>query len=200
MHHHIMSRFWWILALRGLLGVLLGLTAIVWILALNQMFPEFLESFLFLKVAVILNTLVFVLGLYAFLDGSFAVLLGAQDYGNGRRWWTLIAEGTLSMGLGFLAWLWTDQTVLILLYWIGVWAVVTGFLETVQAFDLNEYKDRRRNFFFAGFCSMVFGLIILNPWVGGISLVLLMGLFAFTSGIPILALGLHLRRFAKRTR
>jgi uncharacterized membrane protein HdeD (DUF308 family) len=200
MHHHIMSKFWWILVLRGVLGILLGLTAIVWILALDQMFPELLGSFLFLKVAAVLNTLIFLLGLYAFMDGSFAVLLGAQDYGSGRRWWTLIAEGSLSVGLGFLAWLWTEQAVLILLYWIGVWAVVTGFLEIVQAFDLNEYKDRRRFYFFVGSCSMVFGLSILSPWVGGPTLVWLMGLFAFSSGIPILALGLRLRRFAKRVR
>src|SRR6185503_7483048 len=150
MHHHIMSKFWWILVLRGVLGILLGLTAIVWILALDQVLPDVLGYFLFFKTVAILSTLVLFLGSYAFIDGNFAILLGAQDYGKGRRWWTLIAEGLVSVGLGVLAWLWTDRTVLILLYWIGAWAVVTGFLEIAQAFDLNEYKDRRRSFFLAG--------------------------------------------------
>jgi uncharacterized membrane protein HdeD (DUF308 family) len=200
MHHHIMSKFWWILAVRGVLGIVLGISAVVWILTLDQVFPQVFGFFLFLKAAEIVATLILLMGLYAFIDGLFAILLGAQDYGGGKRWWMLLAEGVVSVSLGSIAWFWTDGAVLVLLYWIGAWAVVTGFLEITQAFDLNEYKDRRRPFLFAGSCSILFGIIILALPVAGIDLVWLMGGFAFASGIPILALALKLRPFAKHPR
>jgi len=116
MHHHIMSKFWWVLVLRGLLGVFLGLAAIVWILALDQVFPEFLGSFLFSQASGHRRYPRFGFRSLCFLSTeSFRCSLGRPGYGAGRRWWTLIVEGILSVSLGLLAWLWTEQAVLILL-------------------------------------------------------------------------------------
>jgi uncharacterized membrane protein HdeD (DUF308 family) len=195
--HHIMAKFWWILAARGILGILLGLASVGWIVALSGIAQEGLGLTLFAKWATIVATLVLLLGLYAFLDGLFAVILGAQDYGDGRRWWTLIAEGLLSIGLGILTWLKPEWAVLALLYWIAGWAVLTGLLEIFQAADLNEYKERRSPLYFAGFCSLAFGGLILIFRAGGITLVSLMGAYAFAFGIPLLVLSLRLRRYAK---
>ncbi len=193
--HHIMAKFWWILAVRGILGILLGLVSIGWIIALNGYYPDGFGLSLFAKWATIVATLVLLLGLYAFLDGFFAVLLGAQDYGDGRRWWTLIVEGILSIGLGVLTWLKPDSVLLMLLYWVAGWAFLTGFLEIFQAFDLNEYKERRRPLFFAGLCSVVFAVLILAFREGGITLVWLMGTYAFAFGIPLLVFAFRLRSF-----
>lgn len=125
--HHIMAKFWWILAARGILGILLGLAAIGWIITLNGYYPDGFGLSLFAKWATIVATLVLVLGLYAFLDGLFAILLGVQDYGDGRRWWALIMEGLLSIELGILAWLKPESAVLVLLYWVagGLFSLVS---------------------------------------------------------------------------
>src|SRR5258708_5200669 len=94
------------MALRGVLGILLGLTAVGWILALDLDLEKFWGFGPIVRPGAILAVLVLVLGLYAFVDGIFAVLLGAQDYGDGRRWGALIVEGFFSIALGILTWFW----------------------------------------------------------------------------------------------
>ena len=193
--HHLMAKFWWILVLRGLLGVLLGITSVLWILNLENSVPDVFSLSIFLRPAYIVATLVLMLGFYGLLDGLFAVVLGAQDYGEGRRWWSLVGEGVLSMGMGLLAWLDPNRTPL-LLYFIAAWAVITGALEIAQGEDLDEYPDRRKTFLFAGIISALFGLLVLYFRLGGVSLIWAMAAYAFLFGIPLLVLGFRLRRFA----
>ncbi len=195
--HHIMAKFWWILGVRGLLGILLGLVSLAWVLSLDGYYPDVFAMSVFTKWASIVATLVLLLGLYAFLDGLFAVILGAQDYGDGRRWWTLIWEGILSISLGLLTWFKPEAVVLVLLNWIAAWAILTGLLEIFQGYDLNEYKERRRPFFYAGLCSVVFGGLIFFFKVTGTELVWLVGIYAFASGIPLVVMSARLRQFAK---
>lgn len=197
--HHLMARFWWILVLRGVLGVFLGLVSTVWIVYLDHSSLDVFVSFPFLRPATLVATLILLLGIYALVDGLFAILLGAQDYGDGHRWWSLIAEGVLSVGLGLVAWWKPEEAVLALLYWIAAWAFFTGLLEILQGFELNEYKDRRKTFLFAGLCSVLFGVLIYHFRLGGESLVWIMGSYAFLFGIPLLKLGLRLRFFRKKT-
>ena len=192
--HHIMAKFWWILALRGILGILLGLTALVWIVNLEAVPMDLFGSPLLFKPAAVIATLLLLIGLYAFIDGLFAFLLGVQDYGEGRRWAALAAEGTASMALGLAIGVWPSAT-LALLYGITAWAVVTGALEILQGLDLNEYKERRGPFFLEGLCSIVFGLAI-ALFHTGVILAYLLGAFAFFSGFPLLVLALRLRVFA----
>src|ERR1035441_8140181 len=144
---------------------------------------------------MIAATSVLLLGLYAFLDGLFALLLGAQDYGDGRRWWSLMAEGLISVGLGLYAWLRPESGLWLLLNGAAACAVFTGLLEIFQATDLNEYKERRRPLFLAGFSSVAFGVLILLFRTGGVDLVWLIGIYPFTFGLPILVLAFRLRAF-----
>ena len=192
--HHLMAKFWWILVFRGFLGVLLGIVAAVWLLNLQTSMPDIFSLSIFLRPAFVLATLILLLGIYALLDGFFAIVLGVQDYGEGRHWWSLIMEGILSVGLGLLAWLDPNRTPL-LLYFIAGWAVVTGALEIAQGEDLNEYPDRRKTFLFAGIVSVIFGLLVLYFRVAGTALIWLMGAYAFFFGIPLLVLGFRLRHF-----
>jgi uncharacterized membrane protein HdeD (DUF308 family) len=187
------------LVVRGLFGILLGLEALWFMGDLDWGAEGFYGLDNLLRPEEILATLVFLLGLYAFLDGVFAVILGAQDYGKGRRWWTLIAEGFFSIGLGFLAWLRPGISVLVLLYWIASWAIVSGLLEMGQSFWGIEYRDRRKPLFYAGFCSMVFGLLVLWEGFGGVRLAWTVCLYAMLSSIPLLVLGFHLRRFTLKS-
>lgn len=192
--HHIMARFWWILAVRGILGLLLGATAMAWIWSLDRPSLDWLGWALFKPTAIVVS-LIFFVGLYAFMDGLFAVVLGVQDYGDGRRWGAMIIEGVVSVLLGLSTWFW-PSAIFALLYGICVWAVLTGILEIAQGLDLNEYKERRGPFFLEGICSIFFGAAI-ALFHSGVTVVWLMGGFAFLSGIPLTILALRLRPFSK---
>jgi uncharacterized membrane protein HdeD (DUF308 family) len=195
--HHIMAKFWWILALRGILGILLGIASLVWIWDLSRPAVDVFGLSLFIRPAAIAGTLIVMLGLYAFMDGIFSILLGSQDYGDGRRWGALIVEGILSIGLGLVAWLKPEVAAPSLLYWITAWAVATGLMEIIQASDLNEYKERKRPLLFAGICSMAYGVSVLYLRMGGSSLVWATGLYAFLFAMPLLALAFRLRSFVR---
>lgn len=195
---HIMAKFWWILALRGALGIFLGLAALVWIWNLEVTPMDLFGLSFSFKPAMVVATLLLFIGIYAFVDGFFALLLGAQDYGDGRRWGILVAEGITSMVLGISTWVWPSAS-LVLLYVIATWAVMTGILEIIQGLDLNEYKERRGPFFMAGLCSIVFGFAI-ALFHTGVTLAWLLGAFAFLSGIPLMVLALRLKSFAKTRR
>lgn len=195
--HHIMAKFWWILAARGVLGILLGLLAFTGLVALECQAEAPLGLSTFGRMATVVAILIVLLGFYAFFDGLFSIVLGAQDYGDGRRWWLLILEGILTMGLGLSAWLTPQSSILVLLYWIAAWAVATGVLEILEGMEMNEYRERRGPIFLAGICSMVFGSLVLTERIAGTTLILLIGAYALSFGVLLLVLALRLRRFAQ---
>jgi uncharacterized membrane protein HdeD (DUF308 family) len=198
--HHIMAKFWWILAARGALGVLLGVLALFMVVDVQQPTLNLFGLNLFIRPAVIVAHLVTLLGLYAFLDGLFAVVLGSQNYGEGRRWPSLILEGSVSILLGAVTWLWPGLSIMALLAWIAGWAVATGILEMAQGLDVNEYKDRRALFFMTGAVSVVYGLLVAFAELRGVDLLWLTGAYAFLSGIPLLVMAFHLKHYVRRKR
>lgn len=195
MKHHIMAKFWWIFFGRGALGVLLGAGALAWTQYLGSQRGDLFGMSIFLQNASILATLLLMLGCYAFLDGLFSLALGAQDYGGGKRWNSLLLEGALSIALGIWTWTQPEKGALVLFYWIATWSLVTGALEVQQSFDLTEYRDRKRLFLWAGTVSILYGAAIFLLRPGGIRLVVATGLFMLLFGIPLLVLGLRLRHF-----
>lgn len=196
--HHLMAKWWWILFVRGLLGILLGLVSAAWLASLSVPTVDLFGLNMLFRQAALLATLLFLLGSYAFLDGVFSLVLGSQDLGDKTHWKTLIAEGFLSIGLGIFAWMRPDPGAMALLYWIGAWAFLTGLLEIQQGFELNEYRDRRKTFLFAGMVSALFGICVIWFHPEGAQLVWLVTIYAFLFGVPLLTLGLHLRRFVHK--
>lgn len=190
--HHIMAKFWWILAIRGVFGIILGLLAFAVLIPL-----ECQSQGPFGTTAATVLILIILLGLYAFWDGLFSIVLGTQDFGDGRRWWALISEGILTISLALVAWLTPQTAILFLLYWIAAWALGTGLLEILEGLDLNEYKERRRPLFWAGLSSMIFGSLVLAFHVSGIILIWLVGGYALSFGLCLLVLAFRLRHFSK---
>jgi uncharacterized membrane protein HdeD (DUF308 family) len=195
--HHLMAKFWWILALRGILGIILAGLALSLVIWTSVQPSDIFGLFIFSKMITIVAAIISLLGLYALLDGLFAVILGAQDYGDGRRWGALVLEGLFSVALGLTTLLWPANALVTVLYWIAAWAFASGFLEIKQGFDLNEYRDRRPLFLLAGISSLIFGALVLSSQVTGLGLVDLIGAYAFVSGILLLILALRLRHFTK---
>jgi len=165
-------RNWWMLALRGLFAVLLGVMAFVW--------P-----------GVTLATLVLFFGAYAFADGVFALISTFQQR---ERWWALALEGVMGIGTGVVTFFWPAITALALLYIIAAWAVVTGVFEVAAAARLR--KEMRGEWLLAlsGLASVAFGvLLILRPGPGALAVVWLMGSYALIFGALMITLGFRLR-------
>ena len=167
----ILTRKWWIVALRGILAILFGIVALV--------FP-----------GTTMLTLAFVFGAYVFMDGVFAI---ASAFGHGGReavWYVL--EGILGIAVGIATLLYPGLTAQALVFLFGLWAVLTGIFEVVAGFELPISKDYL--LVLAGVASIIFGvLVFVNPGTGALAIVGLIGIYALVFGGTLLVLGLRLR-------
>jgi len=83
---------------------------------------------------------------------------------------------------------------------IGVWALVTGFIEILSA--VRQRRERRRPglLLLVGLVSVVAGVVKLEwPVHGAVALAALVGGFAVVYGIVLAVLALRLRNAAQAT-
>lgn len=167
---------WWVLAVRGILGILFGIVALV--------YP-----------GITLAALVLVLGAYAVVDGLFALFVAVGGDGKDRIWYVL--EGIVGIGLGILIFAFPGISERALIYVIAAWAILTGVLEIIAGFELPIARDWL--FALAGLASVVFGVLVLfNPGAGALAIVWLIGIYALVFGVILLVLAFRLRGLGGR--
>jgi uncharacterized membrane protein HdeD (DUF308 family) len=167
---------WWVVALRGLLGIVFGIVALV--------YP-----------GITLVSLAFVVGAYAFVDGIFAI---GSAFGHGGReavWYVL--DGILGIAVGIGTFFFPAITAQALVFLVGFWAVLTGIFEVIAGFELPLGKDWLLAL--AGVVSIIFGvLIFVNPLSGAVAVVWLIGAYAFVFGVAMLVFGIRLQRLGAK--
>jgi len=170
-----LARNWWVLALRGVLGILFGIGAFAW--------PR-----------ATLNALVIVFGAYVFVDGIFAVAAGIGMRRQIDRWWLIVLEGAAGIILGVLTFRSPNTTVLVLLTLIAAWSIVSGIFEIATALHIRTMIANEWLMILSGVVSIVFGaLLIAQPGAGEIAIVWLLGAYALLFGILTLMLAFRLR-------
>jgi uncharacterized membrane protein HdeD (DUF308 family) len=166
---------WWTLALRGLAAVIFGLLAFFW--------P-----------GITLTALVFLFGAYALVDGAFAIVAGLRAPREYKRWWLLLIEGILSVIAGVIAFVVPSITALVLLGLIAGWAIITGAMEIAAAIQMRKYISGEWLLALSGIASVLFGVaLLINPLVGALAVVWLIGAYAIVFGLLLLVLAFKLR-------
>jgi uncharacterized membrane protein HdeD (DUF308 family) len=174
---NVLVRNWWTLALRGLLAVAFGIMAFVW--------P-----------GITLSSLIILFAAFALADGVLALVAAVQQRGT---WWMLLIEGLVGIGAGVATMVWPGMTALALLYLIASWAVVTGVLEIIAAIKLRKVIEGELLLALSGVASIAFGVMMMvQPGVGALAVVWLIGAYAMVFGVSLIALGFRLR--ARRTK
>ena len=171
---HALAKNWWLVLLRGICAVVVGLLAFIW--------P-----------GATLIVLVLLYGAFAIADGILA--LGAAVSGDTPtpRWW-LAVVGVLGVIAGLVAFLWPGLTAAVLQIFIAVWAITTGVMQMVGAFMLRKEIDDEWYLIAAGALWVVFGLVlVLKPAVGVIALLYTIGSFAIVYGALLISFALRLR-------
>ncbi len=172
----LLTRNWWLVVLRGLLAILFGLTAFFW--------P-----------GLTWLVLVLMFGVYAMVDGAFAMLSGLVSSKYSPRWWVFLLEGLVSVAAGVVALLRPGLAGFALILVIAAWAILTGILEIAAAIPLRREISNEWMLGFGGFVSIVFGFLVLfQPATGGLVITLMIGAYALIFGILLVALGLRLRK------
>jgi uncharacterized membrane protein HdeD (DUF308 family) len=173
------SRNWWVVALRGVLGIIFGIAAIMWPLAA-------------------LAALILIFGAYALVDGIFALVDAVMHWRESRRW-GLLAEGALGVIFGAAVLISPWIAVLAWVYVIAAWAIVTGILEIVHAIQLRKEIRGEIWMLLSGLISVIFGLLLtVWPLEGAMAVTWLIGIYALVFGIFFLVLAFKLRGMNER--
>ena len=171
---------WWVLMVRGLAAIALGICAIVW--------P-----------GVTLVSLVFLFGTFSIIDGIAAIILGLRGEADGTVWWTMVILGLLAIGAGVVAFAWPGLSLLVLATIIAVSAIIRGAFEIFAAITLRKELDDEWILGLSGVMSIIFGgLIMFRPGAGLIAISLLIGAYMLALGIFAIALSLRLRMMNRK--
>jgi uncharacterized membrane protein HdeD (DUF308 family) len=170
-----MSQGWWIVALQGVAAIVFGVLALVW--------P-----------GITLLVLIYLFAAYALVDGVLALVSGfRRGASSGTDWWR-VAAGVVGIAAGIIAFAMPGITAVALLLVIAVWAIVSGVIELVVAFQLRDVIRREWLLVLDGVLAILFGVVlIVSPSAGALAVVWLIGAFAIASGVILLVTAFRLR-------
>lgn len=175
-----LGRNWWMVALRGALALIFG------IMTLGH--PH-----------VSLNLLVALFGIYALLDGAWAI---ASALWVTRTWftaWPVLFEGTASAAVGLFALAWPLVPRELVLA-IATWGLLTGAMELIAAFRLAGPAAGRWLLVTGGVCSLFLaGLILVLPNAVTPRTVRVVGSYAVVFGVSLWAAALSFRNTMRLT-
>jgi uncharacterized membrane protein HdeD (DUF308 family) len=174
----LLRRVWWVLVIRGLLGVVFGLLA-------------------FTHPGVTLAVLIAFFGAYALFDGIVAIIFAFRAPKEHVSVWPFVLEGIIGLLAGILAFAYPLATAVALETLVAAWALVTGIFEVVAAFRLRHAITNEWLLGLTGVLSIIAGIVLwIYPVAGIASLVLIIGAYAFVFGILLIALGVRIRSWA----
>lgn len=167
-----LSRNWWALALRGVLGILFGVGALV------------------LPVAAMLSAALF-LGAYLMADGLLGIVSAVRAARVGVQWGWLLAEGIVTVVMGVLALFFPAGAVLGFVLAVAAWAFLSGGMMVAASFRLREGRGWM---LLGGAVSLLWGLLLVAaPFLGALVLTWWLAAYAFAFGVAMLVLAWRLR-------
>ncbi len=175
----ILARHWWALAIRGLLALIFGL-----IILFNP--------------GIAVEVFIILFGIFALADGLCALIVGLSSAGKGHRP-ALIFQGLAGIAAGIIAFLWPGITILVLLLLIAVWALITGILEIIVAFQLPSGEKGKGLLGISGVLSIVIGLILFaHPITGIVVGIWIIGIYAIIAAVTLFSLSFMVRSAQKQ--
>ena len=166
---------WWTVLLRGLAAVVFGVLMFVW--------PH-------LTVA----KLVLFFGLYALIHGTTSLIAAIANRQKTRSRWLLAFEGAIGIFAGLVTLRSPLLTLLVLIFFVWAWALVTGVLRIFEAIRLRKEISGEVWLALSGVVLIVFAFMLrLRPVVGAFDLAWVIGAGALLFGLLEIMLGRELR-------
>jgi uncharacterized membrane protein HdeD (DUF308 family) len=173
--YRILHENWWVIAIRGVLGIIFGLIA------------------LFMP-GVTIVSLVLVFAAYMLVDGAFSIAGAIRARGRNNQWGWLVLNGIISIITGILAFLWPLVTAVAFVLLIAIWSIVAGAVQLASAYRMRKGERGRGLLAFSGIVSILFGaLLILSPIIGAVVLTWWIGAYVLVSSIILLVIAVTAR-------
>src|SRR3954469_13046464 len=166
-----MTRTWWVLMVRGVFGVLIGILACT-------------------RAGLTMLSLALSWAVFAETDGLAALVLALTGYHPPHPRWPLTIAAVVGSVAGLLT-LASPGAGIALLMVIAVWTIARGMFQIVTAIELGRIVEREWLMIVSGTLSVIFGLMILaHPIFGAGTLAYLIGLYLSAAGLLEVALSL----------
>jgi uncharacterized membrane protein HdeD (DUF308 family) len=166
---------WWVLLLRGLVSI--GFAVLIW-----------------MQPAITLKAMIILFGAFALVDGVLGVWTAFSSRKDRNNWWVLMLWGLVGIGIGIITFVAPAVTALALLFYIAIWAIVTGVLEIIAAVKLRKEIQGEWLLGLAGLLSLVFGiLLIMHPGAGVLAVLWLVAAYALILGVLMVILSFKVR-------
>ncbi len=166
---------WWAFLLRGIVGIIFGLMLLL----------EPLRAGL---------AIIFVLGVFALLDGAVAVVGSVINRKEFPNWWVILLQGVVGIFFGLIAIFNPVIAGLAILWVIAAWAIVIGILGVVAGIALRKEIEGEVWLILFSIFLILFGVLtFLNPIQGGGIILSVWAFLALLSGIMSILLAFKLR-------
>lgn len=161
------SKHWWAILIRGIVAIIFGFLAI-------------------LATGFTLDLLLIFLGIYLLLDGLFAVV-GSFMITDHKHWWTLLIEGVVSIAFGIVIFAWPEIYLLVLIYIVALWAIITGIIEFLASIAATWAAPGKVFVGVTGVLSVILGILIFAyPGFSISAAIWLIGVYAIIIGLSLM--------------
>jgi uncharacterized membrane protein HdeD (DUF308 family) len=170
-----LAKHWWSILVRGIVALLFALLA-------------------FFATGFTLSLLVIFLGVYLVLDGLFAIIGGLMACCDHKNWWMLLIEGIVSLAAGIFVLLWPEISLVIMLYIVAIWAILTGIFEFIASMTASWAAPGKVFLGTTGVLSIILGvMVVIYPTFSLAAITWLLGIYALVIGVSLIFMGLRLR-------
>lgn len=170
-----LAKHWWAILIRGIVAIAFAFLA-------------------FLATGFTLKLLLIFLGLYFLLDGLFAIIgsfMAAKDH---KKWWILLLEGIISLAAGIVVFIWPAATLIVLVYLVAIWAIITGVFEFLASVMASWAAPGKIFIGITGVLSVILGIVIFSyPLLTITAIIWLLGIYAIVTGLSLIFFSFKLR-------
>jgi len=177
----VLRNNWWAVVLRGVLAILLAIIT-------------------FAIPGITIAFLVTVFGIYALIDGVFAIVSTIRAAHGHRRWGALLLEGIIGILFGLYAILFPIAAAAAFVMILAFWAILTGVFEIAAAIRLRRHIQGEWFLILTGILSILMGfLLFAAPISGAVFLVWVLAGYGLIFGVLLILLGFRIRRLPPAT-
>jgi len=158
-----------VLVTRGVMSLLFGIIILVW--------P-----------AITLHVILVLFALYVLIAGAASAIGSVVDRHENEAWPLGLIFGTIAAFIGLYLLDKPNLTAVVVVYLIGLYAVMAGILDIVAGIALRKQIKGEWVLIVVGLLTLAFGLYLFaNPGAGAVALVWLIGIYSLISGVLWLA-------------
>lgn len=157
---------WWLMTLKGALAIGFGLVVLI------LQFP-------FVK-----RSLTTSFGILVIASGLLILIGAILHKKTSPRWAWWLGEAIVDLALGGFFVTKPQWAGAFFLLFLALWAFITGFIQVITSLRLKTYMDNWWILILTGLFSILFSILIfINPFVGSIAVVTLIGISTIIFGI-----------------